>query len=70
MSYTTNIKNEITEIEQQKSELIALLSAFIRNNGYLDNDNLYLTTENPKIRDKITKIKTQKNVKNCNIKKN
>lgn len=53
MSYTTKIKNEITEIEEQKSETIATLSAFIRNNGYLNNNKLELTTENTNIKDKI-----------------
>ena len=53
MSYTTKIKNEVTEIEEQKSETIATLSAFIRNNGYLNNDKLSLTTENTNIKNKI-----------------
>lgn len=53
MSYTTKIKNEITKIEESKSELIALLSAFVRNNGYVEEETLYLTTENKNIKDKI-----------------
>ena len=46
MSYTTRIKNEIAEIESTKSEMIAEISGFIRNNGYIENNILYLTTEN------------------------
>ena len=56
MSYTTNIKNEISKIENTKSESIAELSAFIRNNGYLDNNCLYLTTENEKILNRLIKF--------------
>lgn len=53
MSYTTKIKNEIVTIEESKSELIALLSAFIRNNGYLEDGVLFLTTENDNTKNKI-----------------
>lgn len=53
MSYTTKIKNEIAIKEETKSELIATLSAFVRNNGYIENKILYLTTENKEIKDKI-----------------
>lgn len=56
MSYTTNIKNEISKIENTKSESIAELSAFIRNNGYLDNNCLYLTTENENILNRLIKF--------------
>ena len=42
MSYTTRIKNEIAEIESTKSEMIAEISGFIRNNGYIENNILYL----------------------------
>lgn len=53
MSYTTKIKNEIVTIEESKSELIALLSAFIRNNGYFEDGVLFLTTENDNTKNKI-----------------
>lgn len=49
ISYGSKIKNEITTLNYSKSELISLLSGFIRNNGYLQNNNLYLTTENDNI---------------------
>ena len=42
MSYTTSIKNEIAFLEKFKSETIAELSGFIRNNGYID-DNKFLS---------------------------
>ena len=53
MSYTTNIKNEIAFLEKFKSETIAELSGFIRNNGYIDNNKLFLTTENKKIMENL-----------------
>lgn len=56
MSYTTRIKNEIVKNEENKSELIALLSAFVRNNGKLEKTKLSLTTENRFIKEKITHI--------------
>ncbi len=46
MSYTVEIKQEISEIKATNSEMIAELSGFIRNNAYLNNHTLYLTTEN------------------------
>ena len=46
MSYTTNIKTEIAQINNTKSETIAELSGFVRNNGYYIEDTLSLTTEN------------------------
>lgn len=45
MSYTIEIKKEISEIKGTNSEMIAELSGFIRNNAYLNNNTLYLTTE-------------------------
>lgn len=53
MSYTTQIKNEISKIYNTKSETIAELSGFIRNNGYIDNNALYLTTENEVILERL-----------------
>lgn len=53
MSYTTQIKNEIIQQEETKSELIAMLSALVRNNGYIEDGILFLTTENPEIKNKI-----------------
>lgn len=53
MSYTTNIKNEVAFLEETKSEAIAELSGFIRNNSYIEDNKLFLTTENKKIKDNI-----------------
>lgn len=49
MSFSISTKNEITTLKNSKSESIAELSGLIRNNGYLENNNLYLTTENNNI---------------------
>ena len=56
MSFTTKIKNEISEIYDTRSEMIAELSGFIRNNGYIEDEKLYLTTENKIIADRIAKF--------------
>ena len=53
MSYTTKIKNEVIKITSTKSETIALLSGFVRNNGYINDGILHLTTENENIAEKI-----------------
>lgn len=78
MSYTTKIKDEISKIENTKSETIAELSGFIRNNGNIENNTLYLTTENPNITERIKKfileiydIKVDHSIKdNLNFKEN
>jgi len=49
MSFTTKVKNEITTLSVVESEKIALLCAFIRNNGVLVDNQLILTSENEKI---------------------
>ncbi len=46
MSYTTKIKNEITDCDYPTTEVIALISGYIRNNGYLDKNKFFMTTEN------------------------
>lgn len=56
MSFTTKIKNEISGIYDTRSEMIAELSGFIRNNGYLEDEILYLTTENKFIAERIVKF--------------
>lgn len=67
MSFTTKIKNEVAQIEGTKSELIAELSGFVRNNGYINDNTLYLTTENIVIAEKI--INNFKEVYEVEIKK-
>ena len=56
MSFTTKIKNEILEIILEKSEVLAELSGFIRNNGYISNNELILTTENENLKYKIISL--------------
>ncbi len=46
MSYTTKIKEEISSIKNTKSESIAELSGFLRNNANYTNGVLTLTSEN------------------------
>lgn len=53
MSYTTRIKEEIASIPTTKSETIAELAGFIRNNGTITNDTIALTTENKKTVERI-----------------
>ena len=54
MSYTTKIKEEISEITNTKSEIIAELAGFIRNNATI-TDTILLTTEN---KTTVERIKT------------
>ena len=66
MSYTTRIKEEIASIENTKSEMIAELAGFIRNNGTIIKDTIALTTENKKTVDRIKLF--VKNVYNTDLK--
>ena len=53
MSYTIKIKEEITNIKNTKSEMIAELSGYIRNNGYIENNSLNIMSENIKIIERL-----------------
>lgn len=53
MSYTTKIKEEISQIKSTKSEIISELSGFIRNNGIINENIIYLTTENKQTVERI-----------------
>ncbi len=46
MSYTTTVKEEICTQKNSKSEAIAELSAYIRNNSTITKDKVIMTTEN------------------------
>ena len=46
MSYTIEIKEEISKQNVTNSEMIAELSGFIRNNATISNETLFFTTEN------------------------
>ncbi len=55
MSFTTKIKDEISKEIGSKSEMIAELSGYIRNNGHPSEQDFQLTTENPTISERIIK---------------
>lgn len=55
MSYTVTIKEEISNIKSTKSEMIAELSGFVRNNASFIDGSLSLTTENT---DTLNRVKT------------
>ena len=46
MTFTIQIKEEISKIKSTKSELIAELSAYIKNNGHIKDNIITLSTEN------------------------
>ena len=56
MSFATEVKNEICDLRLSKTENIAELSAFIRNNGHFSNDEILLYTENMMIAKRIYSI--------------
>lgn len=53
MSFTTEIKNEICMTSLTKSEKIAELSGFVRNNHILKDNKIQLVSENPKVARRI-----------------
>ncbi len=55
MSYTTKVKEEIIKKILAKSESIAQLSGFVRNNAHI-GDNITLTTENINIANKAINV--------------
>ena len=65
MSFTSKIKEEVSSITNTKSETIAELSGFIRNNGYFLDETMILTTENKKTVDRIKNF--IKNLYNYNV---
>lgn len=56
MSYTVRIKEEIATIKSTKSEMIAELSGFIRNNGTYSDNTIILTTESETTKERIIKF--------------
>lgn len=56
MSYTTNIKNEILNIDYPKSEQISELSAILNINGEIELDSISLYTENIGVSRRIYKL--------------
>ena len=56
MSFTTTIKEEISRIDNTRSESIAELSGFLRNNGECDDNVIELVTENATVAKRIYKL--------------
>ena len=56
MSFTTNIKNEITNIDNSKTEKIAELSAIVNINSVIEKDKITLSTENVSVSRRIYKL--------------
>ena len=52
MSYTSKIKDEVSlkDTDYTKTEMIAELSGFIRNNATVKDENICLTSENKNIK--------------------
>ena len=49
LSFTMNVKNEISLQDNERNMEMIELSAFIRNNGKYDNSKIVLSTENNKV---------------------
>ncbi len=56
MSYTIEIKKEVSSLDSTNSEIIAELSGFIRNNAYINNETLFMTTENEFVIERLNKF--------------
>jgi len=64
MSYTVTIKEEISKIKSSKSELIAELSGYFRNNALITKEKITMTTENKFTVERVTNsLKTIFNIK-------
>ena len=53
MSFTVQIKEEISNSERTKSERLAGLSGYIRNNATINKNKITMTTENKLILDRV-----------------
>ena len=53
MSFTSNVKNEISLIEGNKNEKIAELSAIVRNSAIYNKEKIEITSENSKVAKRI-----------------
>ena len=56
MSFTSTVKEEISRIDNTRSESIAELSGFLRNNGDCDEKTIELVTENATVAKRIYKL--------------
>lgn len=55
MSFSANTKKELSTLKNTNSETLALLSGFVRNNGYIKDNTLYLTAEIDEVAEMIRK---------------
>lgn len=46
MSFTSDIKNEISRLSHERTELLALLSVILKNSSTIQDDSIKITTEN------------------------
>ena len=53
ISFTTNVKNEVSTYNGNKSENIAELSAIMRNNAKYNASKIEIVTENSKVAKRI-----------------
>lgn len=56
MSFSTEIKNEISLLETSRSEFIAELSGYVRNNAQIEENKIILNTENANVAKRIIKL--------------
>ena len=56
MSFSIRVKNEIINDKCEKTEMISLLSAYIRNNAVITEDAILINTENLEISKYIFKL--------------
>lgn len=56
MSFSTEIKNEISLLQTSRSEAIAELSGYVRNNALLEEKHIILNTENVNVAKRIIKL--------------
>lgn len=56
MSFSTEIKNEIATLESTRSEYIAELSGYVRNNAQIKEKEIILNTENANVARRIIKL--------------
>ena len=53
ISFTSNVKTEVSSSDGERNENLAMLSAIIRNSGKYDKDSITITTENSKVAKKV-----------------
>lgn len=69
MSFTIRVKNEICEIEVDRSESLAELSGFLRSNAKYDKELIEISTENIKVAKRIYLLTKELYGIDCKIEK-